>query len=121
MFFGRAEPKALKYVDCISSEEITEEFASSIMNVCLELIVQVLELWKNLPSISEVVFRLKYDFLPKLKADSNWHHTLATKLQNVQEMITNITTDMKKRSHIIPKRKKEIKMLRLYDPELDEK
>ena len=112
------QPKNLKFEDCISTQEITNDFASSIMNSALDLLFQIINLWQDFPSISEAISKLKYELMPKLDSES-WHPMLIQKKDKLNDLISTIKANPT-RKHIVPKRKKEIKILRLYDPELDE-
>ena len=115
-----AKPKSLDYQDCISTKTFTEEFMSSAMNIALDLLIFLVKLWKdNLPSMSEILCPLKEQLVPHIMPDS-WHPDLAGKLQNLTDLISSVGTEVV-RTHTVPQRKKEIKILRLYDPELDEK
>ena len=112
--------KILDYQDCISTKPLTEEFMSSAMNIALDLLIFVVKLWKDLPSMSEILCKLKDQLVPQIMPGDSWHPDLASKLQNLTELISSIETEVV-RSHTVPQRKKEIKILRLYDPDLDEK
>merc|ERR550532_108245 len=89
------------------------------MNIALDLLIFVVKLWKDLPSMSEILCKLKEQLVPQIMPADSWHPDLASKLQNLTELMSSIETEVV-RSHTVPQRKKEIKILRLYDPDLDE-
>ena len=107
----------LKFEDCISSKPIDESFAASILNSSVDLLSRIVKLWNGLPSTSEIVNIVAKQLLPKLDTKS-YHPDLERKISQLGEILAQINPS---RSHIVPQRKKEIKMLRLYDPELDDK
>ena len=95
-----------------------EKFAATILNTSLELLNQTLQCWNHFPSSVEIVHRLKEEFLPKIQVE-NFHSSIQTNVTKLKSILILFEPNIS-RSHTIPKRKKEIKMLRLYDPELEE-
>ena len=108
----------MKYQDCISKENLDEKFAAAILNTSLELLNQTLQFWNKFPSSAEIVHRLKEEFLPKISFES-FHSSIQANITKLKSTLGEFESKIS-RSHTIPKRKKEIKMLRLYDPELEE-
>ena len=117
-FRSKVQPGKLKYKDCISKETLDEKFAATILNTSLELLNQTLQFWKIFPSSTEIVHRLKEEFLPKIPVE-HFHSTIQSNVTKLKSTLSEFESKIS-RSHTIPKRKKEIKMLRLYDPELEE-
>ena len=76
----------------------------------------VTKLWKDLPSISEICHQLKTQLLSNIQ---DLHPDLSTKLATLTDLLNSIEPKTL-RSHTVPQRKKEIKILRLYDPEFDD-
>ena len=52
-------------------------------------------------------------------SQDNLHTILQHNLQRLKSTLNNFTFEVS-RSHIVPQRKHEIQMLRLYDPDLEE-
>ena len=77
-----------------------------------------------LPSAPEILLsRLNEELLPKLlETEKYLHPEIVESVKSLTEVLSKVV-ELKNgnRSHTVPKHKKEIKMLRLYDPELDEK
>ena len=119
-FRTKVQPGKLKYQDCFSNQPITEDFASTVLNSTLELLNQVLDFWSNLPSALEIVHRLRTEFIPKLES-VQIHKIIRQNLNKIKLTLEEKFPSGVVRSHTIPKRKKEIQMLRLYDPDLEEK
>ena len=118
LFRSKIQPGKLKYQDCISKENLDEKFAATILNTSLELLNQTLQFWNKFPSSAEIVHRLKEEFLPKISFES-FHSSIQANVTKLKSTLGEFESKIS-RSHTIPKRKKEIKMLRLYDPELEE-
>ena len=70
-----------------------------------------------------VICRLNNEFLPKLSETKKYlHQDIVHKINCLSDELAKVSgTTITNRSHTEPKRKKEIKILRLYDPELEEK
>ena len=70
-----------------------------------------------------VICRLNNEFLPKLlETKKCLHQDIVHKIHRLSDELAKVSgTTITNRSHTEPKRKKEIKILRLYDPELEEK
>ena len=70
-----------------------------------------------------VICRLNNEFLPKLlETKKCLHQDIVHKINRLSDELAKVSgTTITNRSHTEPKRKKEIKILRLYDPELEEK
>ena len=70
-----------------------------------------------------VICRLNNEFLPKLSETKKYlHQDIVHKINRLSDELAKVSgTTITNRSHTEPKRKKEIKILRLYDPELEEK
>ena len=119
-FRNKVQPGKLKYQDCFSNQPITDDFASTVLNSTLELLNQVLGFWSNLPSSLEIVHRLRTEFIPKLES-VQLHKIIRQNLNKIKSTLEEKFPSGVVRSHTIPKRKKEIQMLRLYDPDLEEK
>lgn len=113
------KPKKLRYQDCISNEALTEEFAVSALGASLDLLNPLVELWTHLPSCAEILHQLKSQLVPNLPTQK-LHPDLVKKVENIRSQLEKIQP-LTTRSHTMPKRKKEIKMLKLYDPDLDDK
>lgn len=117
-----SKPGKLRYQDCISSSEIDGVFASTALQTSLDLLKHVTELWSGLPSGPEIISRLNNEFLPKLlETKKCLHQDIVHKINRLSDELAKVSgTTITNRSHTEPKRKKEIKILRLYDPELEE-
>ena len=94
-----------------------------MLQTSLDLLFYVIDLWSGLPCAPEIAHRLHRELLPKLLETENYlHEDVVHKIQRLVELLTQVVEPKDaNRSHTIPKVKKEIKILRLYDPELDEK
>ena len=70
-----------------------------------------------------MICRLNDEFLPKLlETEKSLHQDIVKKIKGLSEQVAKVSgTTITNRSHTEPKRRKEIKILRLYDPELEEK
>ena len=70
-----------------------------------------------------LICRLNNEFLPKLlETKKCLHQDIVHKINCLSDELAKVSgTTITNRSHTEPKRKKEIKILRLYDPELEEK
>ena len=69
------------------------------------------------------MIRLKDEFIPKLLplTDNNLHNTVKENLLRLQSSLAKLCITEVSRSHTVPIRKKEVQILRLYDPDLEEK
>ena len=67
-----------------------------------------------------MVTRLSKELLAKLDTEK-LHSDIVLKVEALEKQLTVILTETDVRSHTVPQRRKEIKMLRLYDPELEDK
>ena len=118
------KPDKLQYQDCIKSSKIDGVFASTVLKTSLDLLKHVSNLWSGLPSAPEILLtRLHEELLPKLwETEKYLHPEIVESIKSLTEVLSKVV-ELKNgnRSHTVPKHKKEIKMLRLYDPELDEK
>ena len=120
-FRKKVKPKKFSFKDCVSSEEeINEEFAASALKVALDLLEILADFWKNMPSAPEIFARLHKEFLPLLP-EKSLHKEIVEKVTKLSKEIGEKCQFSESRSHKVPQRKKEIKMLKLYDPELDDK
>ena len=118
----KVQPSKLKYQDCNSSTEqdITEEFAATALKTSLDLILYLVGLWSDHPSAPEIFKKLQSELLPQLPKE-RMHKELVELAHKLSEEISEKVSNQVIRSHMIPERKKEIKILKLYDPELDDK
>ena len=68
-----------------------------------------------------MICRLNNEFLPKLlETKKCLHQDIVHKINRLSDELAKVSgTTITNRSHTEPKRKKEIKILRLYDPELE--
>ncbi len=80
------------------------------------------DLWSQLSSAKEIFCQFLSLFLDKLDS-ARLHSTIIKAVEKLKTKIKTIEENTSaNRTHIVPVRKKEqIKMLRLYDPELDDK
>ena len=117
---SKVKPRKLWYADFESTSPLDEEFAASVLHASLNLLTHLVTLWAGLSSAAEIFHRLRHQLLPRLPLDQ-LHEDLRGKCQRLQrDMEVNIEPNVT-RSHTVPQRKKEITILKLYDPELDDK
>jgi hypothetical protein len=116
----KAKPSKLNYEDCISSREMDSEFVSSALKISLDLLTFIVtSLWQDLPSCAEIFSQLKNTLLPGLDLKS-MHPDLKSSVKKLKTQLDTIETQVT-RSHLTQKKKAPIKMLKLYDPDLDDK
>ena len=101
--------------------EVDPVLASNALNMSLELLIKLSDLWSELPSAKEIFTQFLPSFLKRLDK-GNMHSVLVKSVATLQANIDAIVNNSSNRDHAVPERKKQpIKMLKLYDPELADK
>ena len=110
--------------DCKSSSPLDGAFASSVVSASLDLLLSLVDLWRDLPAAKEMFSTLERQFLPALqnalKTEGKKVHgsikekagELATKLDGLSSQRQPLPS---------PLDKAKPKMLKLYEPEVEDK
>lgn len=100
----------------VENDELDPTFASSILQTSLSLLSMLCDLWAEMDSVREI-FGFLEKFLPKLNS-SSLHKTVQNKVSEVEKKLEGFAT--KRKTPILKERKKP-KILKLYEPEVEDK
>ena len=118
-FLLSSAPGPLKWSDVKSVENddnLDPTFSSSVLQTSLSLISTLCDLWSENDSFKEI-FAFLSKFLPKLREQS-LHETILNTLTEVEGKQNRFGA---KRKKPILKEKKKPKILKLYEPEVEDK
>ncbi len=119
-FSFREPPSRLKWSDSNSLDELDGEFASSVLDVALDLLTLLVEdnggLWRQLPACSDVFHPLA-KLLDHLVSEQPLHSSLQAKAKSLVDKVRSV----ERRRMPIAKEKAKPKILKMYEPEFDSK
>ena len=117
--FFRATSSKLSWSDAKSTSDaqIDAAFSASCLSIALKLLTSVLTLWTDLPSFREI-FSFTSDFLGKLPQE-RISPTLWKEVEATREKLESACAAAKTKP--IASERKKPKILRLYEPEIEEK
>ena len=102
----------------VENDDLDPSFAASVLHVSLSLISDLCDLWAENDSFKDIFAALE-TFLPKLKEGSpGMHEAIREKAVEVEEKLERLGARRKKP---ILKERKKPKILKLYEPEVEDK
>ena len=121
---GDISPEKLKLSDTVMIKDegnVSESFSVTCLYSALGMLLQLAELWKELPSSKQIFSRLKNELLPNIPMDRlNCDiKERIEKLVGSLEAIMN-DTEVAKRLSLAKEREKPVTMLKLYEPEFED-
>ncbi len=121
--FFRTPPEPIKIkMSEINNEgtELDNGFASSSLNTALQLLIRLADLWRESPSAWQMFQFLDEKLLSKLPV-KKIHCTVVKNVDTLKEKLAALKCESKDRkgAALIPK--KAVTMLKLYEPEIEDK
>lgn len=117
-------PVPLKLSDMVmgnSEKAITESFSISCLNSALKMLIQLADVWKELPSAKNIFADIKYRLIPKLPIE-RLHSIVRSNVELLSCKLESIMSDTEvtKKLSLAKQREKPVTMLKLYEPELED-
>lgn len=115
-----AEPKKIKLSEINQEEnELDQAFSSSCLNVTIQLLIKLTNLWKESPSAWQMFQFLSENLLTKLPLKKQ-HETVRKNIETLKEKLAVLKSESRERKGpgLVPK--KPVTMLKLYDPEIED-
>ena len=96
-----------------------QAFSSTCLNVSIELLIKLTDLWKESPSAWQMFQFLSDKLLTKLLLKKQ-HETVRKNIKLLKEKLSVLKSESRERKGpgLVPK--KPVTMLKLYDPEIED-
>ena len=103
------------------AEKINEIFSITCLNSAIGMLIDLADLWRELPAARQIFSRLHFQLLPKLPLEK-LHPVLNEKVKVLLDKLQDImtSTDVLKKLSVAKQREKPITMLKLYEPEIED-